>query len=98
MSAARRNERYSGRMKRLRWMPSGDQVRTSNGHERAEAAGERDEGVGESGHRGLALVHAVDEAELGEAGARARAAAAYSGRAPEAEPQKTQTRFTAWRA
>ena len=27
-----------------------------------------------------------------------RAASAYSGRTPEAEPQKTQTRFTGWRA
>src|SRR4051812_50227681 len=35
--------------------------------ERADAARERDEGVGELGHQGLALVHGADHAQVAEA-------------------------------
>ena len=36
--------------------------------EGSEAAGEGDEGIGEVGHEGFALVHGIDDAKLGEAG------------------------------
>jgi hypothetical protein len=36
--------------------------------ERAEAAGQRHERIGELAHRGLALVHRADDAQLGQAG------------------------------
>ena len=36
--------------------------------ERAGAAGERDHGVGELGHQRLALVHGLDDVQLGQAG------------------------------
>ena len=38
--------------------------------ERADPAGQRDEGVGELGHLRLALVHRVDHAQVGQAGMR----------------------------
>jgi hypothetical protein len=36
--------------------------------ERAEAAGEGDETIGEIGHRGLALVHRLEDPHLGQSG------------------------------